>query len=331
VFTLDQRTGNILMTIAAFAAVVAVVFVAHGTLVAFVLGLLLAYLLEPVVAGVERLLPESSYARSASIVIVYAIAALVVFAAVYSAAPTVGNLLRRFGTSLPDLRARLNEIGAGPRSDLISNVRSRAGRAALSVVQDAVWLLVAPIVAIFFLGNRAGFLDSAVDLLAKRADRAKAKRTIQQVDHALAEYTRGQLILAGLSAGFYIVCMVLLGIPYAFALSFAGGVLEFVPVLGWIVAAAAVVASAWLAHAHWIWMAVLIVGWRVVQNFVISPRVMGDRLQMAPLTVLLALMIGSQIDGLAGALLSIPAVAVFRIVWTESAARDASPVALVKP
>jgi predicted PurR-regulated permease PerM len=331
VLTLDQRTTSILTTIAAYAAVVAVVLVAHATLAAFVVGLLLAYLLEPIVAGVERLLPSGWHARGVAIAVVYVIATVIVVIAGYSAAPTVANQFRRLATALPEVTARINEGGITSRSDLISSVTSRASQAAVSAVEDAAWLLVAPVVAIFFLGNRARYLDGAVDLLARRADRTRAKRTIQQVDQALAEYTRGQVVLAGLSAAFYGVCMVALGIPYALALALLGGALEFVPAVGWMAAAVAILASASHAHAHWIWMAVLIVAWRLLQNFANSPRVMGDRLRLEPMTVLFALMIGSQIDGLAGAILSIPAVAVWRVIWMEDVARDTSPVALVKP
>jgi predicted PurR-regulated permease PerM len=125
--------------------------------------------------------------------------------------------------------------------------------------------------------------------------------------------------------------MVLLGVPYALGLGIVGAALEFVPVVGWLVAAAAILVSAWLVDAHWIWMAGLILGWRLVQNFVTSPRVMGGRLQMEPITVLFALMVGSQIGGFAGAILSIPAAAVFRIVWLDRTSRDPSAVTLVKP
>ena len=56
-----------------------------------------------------------------------------------------------------------------------------------------------------------------------------------------------------------------------------------------------VLTSGWLMHAHWIWMAGLLVLWRLVQNFVNSPRIMGDRLEMEPVTVIFALMAGGQI------------------------------------
>jgi hypothetical protein len=72
VIAFDERTGNILTTIAAFAAVVGVAFVARATLVVFVLALL-AHELEPIVAGLERLLPKFLTARGMSITVVYAI------------------------------------------------------------------------------------------------------------------------------------------------------------------------------------------------------------------------------------------------------------------
>ncbi len=240
-FTIDDRTGNILTTIAAFAAIVAVV---------------------------------------------------VAIAATYSILPAAADQFRRFNTAVPALAARVNAMSWTGRGDVMAGVAARATEAAASAAENAVWLLLVPVVAIFFLGNRTAFLDALVDLFGKRGDRAKARRTIHQVDEALAQYTRAQLILAALSVAFYIVSMAVLRIPYAVALGIIGGALEFVPVLG---------------------------------------RVMGDRLQMEPLTVLLALMIGSEVGGLPGAILSIPLVAVLRIVSRDRTSRDVSPVALVKP
>jgi predicted PurR-regulated permease PerM len=331
VFTIDDRTGNILTTVAAFAAIVAVVFVARATIVAFVLALLMAYLLEPLVAGVERRLPTASHSRGAAIAIVYAVGTLVLIAAAYSVVPTAADQFQRFNAALARVAARANLTSVTGVGDLRADVTARATRAAASAAEGAVWLLLAPVVAIFFLGNRTAFVDAVVDLFGRRGDRATARRTVHRVDDVLAQYTRAQLILAGLSAVFYIVSMALLRVPYAVALGIVGGALEFVPVLGWMIAAIAILVSAWLAHAHWIWLTALIIIWRLVQNLVNSPRVMGDRLQMEPIVVLFALMVGGEVGGLAGAILSIPLVAVLRIVWTEGASREtSSPVALVK-
>jgi predicted PurR-regulated permease PerM len=332
VVALDDRTGNILTTIVVFAAVVVVAFVARATLVVFVLALLLAYLLEPVVAGVERFLPRSSHVRGASIAVVYAVGGLLAVVAAWTLAPMIANELWRLDGTLPDIAARINRASAADHGDLVAGAITRGGRAAVAAAKDVGWLLMVPIIAIFFLGNRLTLLDGAVDLFARRGDRAAARRTVEQVDRTLAEYTRAQLILAGLSAVFYAVTMALLGFPYPLALGVVGGALEFAPVVGWIVASTAILASGWLVHAHWIWMGVLIASWRIVQNFVNTPRVMGGGVQMEPITMLFALMVGGQLGGPAGVILSVPAVAVFRIVCHQRASRDtASPVALVKP
>jgi len=332
VIALDDRTGNILTTIVVFAAVVVVAFVARATFVVFVLALLLAYLLEPIVGAIEQRLPRLSHARGASVAVVYAIGTLLVVAVGYALAPTIADQARRIDAVVPGLAARIHRTSAAAHGDLFAGAAAEANRAAIGAAEDIGWLLAVPIVAIFFLGNRAAFLDSAVDLFARRGGRTAARRAIQQVDRALAEYTRAQLILASLSAIFYGVSLALLGFPYPLALGVAGGALEFVPVVGWIAAATAMLTSGWLTHAPWMWMALLIALWRIVQNFVNSPRVMGDRLQMEPITVLLALMVGGQLGGLPGVILSVPAVAVCRIVYQQRASRDTvSPVALLKP
>ena len=59
--------------------------------------------------------------------------------------------------------------------------------------------------------------------------------------------------------------------------------------------------TGWLAHAHWLTMAVLIVTWRIILNVSISPRLLGNRLQMDPIVVFFALMAGGQVAGLVGA------------------------------
>jgi predicted PurR-regulated permease PerM len=316
VLTLDDRTGNVVTTVALFAAVVVAAFVARATLVVFVMALLLAYVLEPMVSGVERLLPGGARARGASIAIVYAIGALVLVTCGFTIAPAAAEQWRRLSATLPDLPVRFNATVAA-HGDLASRAVARLMPSLAVATEDVGWLVLVPIVAIFFLENRTGFLERTADVFARRGDRAAVRRTIQRIDEALAGYTRAQLILAGLSAAFYWLSMVLLGFPYPLLLALVGGVLEFVPTVGWMTAAAAMLLFGWMGHAHWIWMVPLILVWRLVQNFVNSPRVMGDRLQMEPITVLFAFLVGAQLGGLTGVILSIPVAATLRILYDE--------------
>ena len=64
-------------------------------------------------------------------------------------------------------------------------------------------------------------------------------------------------------------------------------------------------------------MAVVIAVWKTVEGVVVSPRIMGNRLALEPVTVLFALFAGGQIGGLLGVILSVPAAAVLRILWLD--------------
>jgi predicted PurR-regulated permease PerM len=197
---------------------------------------------------------------------------------------------------------------------LIARIFERSATSA-AYVAKAVWLFVVPILAIFILQDGRQLAGGFVEALGQGRDQTAVKRIVHQVDEMLAKYIRAQLALAGLSVAFYSVAMLVLGFPYAIALGVLGGALEFLPAVGWIVSAAAVLTIGFLAHAHWIWMALLLVLWRLVQDYVNSPRIMGNNLGLQPLTVLFALMLGGQLGGIAGLYLSVPTVAVLRIVW----------------
>jgi predicted PurR-regulated permease PerM len=325
---LDDRTGNILTTIALFAAVVAGAFAARATLVVFVLALLLAYVLEPAVGWVQGRLPARARSRAASIAVVYLLIAALAAGAAYVMAPAAAEQMRRLAAAVPEMRARLaNSQVLARHGTVIAGAVERAGPALAAAAEDAGWLLLVPLIAVFFLNNREELLDDAVRVLARRREQAGARRTIAQVDAMLGQYTRAQLATAGLSMVFYTGSLALLQFPYPLALGILGGALEFLPVVGWIIAAATMLASGWVAHAPWLWMGVLIGIWRIVLNVVISPRILGDRLRMEPITVFFALMAGGQIGGVLGVILSVPLVAVLRILWLERSSAQNSAAA----
>jgi predicted PurR-regulated permease PerM len=141
----------------------------------------------------------------------------------------------------------------------------------------------------------------------------------------LAKYVRAHLALSGLSFAFYSLSMLILGFPYAIALSVLGAAREFLPTVGWIASAAVILIIGILTNSHWIWMGVLLVVWRLVQDYVTSPRIMGDSLELQPLTIMVALMVGGEVGGIPGLYLAVPAVAALRIVCLECFSRP-SPI-----
>jgi Predicted permease len=116
----------------------------------------------------------------------------------------------------------------------------------------------------------------------------------------LRHYIRAKVILAVLSLIFCSVAMLFLGYPNALALGLMAGVLEFIPVAGWITALIAIATVGMLTHSHWIWMAALLGLWRMVMDYGISPRVMGHELEIHPLLAIFTVMIGGAVGGIVG-------------------------------
>jgi predicted PurR-regulated permease PerM len=349
-FRLDDRAGNVVTTLALFLAAAAIVYLARGAFLILLVSLLFAYLLEPLVTWIQHHPWLGKKNRTWAIAQVYLVGTLVLGSLGYEYGPHLAAQIKNLNAAVPEILEGFSSgkapvgLGAGHglnasqqlrvqqlvvrHRDFIVHALERGASSAASVAENAIWLLAIPILAIFILRDGRQMRNGSNKAVEARGDRKLVMGILQRVDTMLAKYIRAQLALAGLSFVFYSVSMFALGFPHALALGLLGGVLEFLPAVGWIASAVAILAVGFLTHSHWIWMAVLVVLWRLVQNFVNSPHVMGDNLELQPLTVIFALMVGGQVAGIAGVYLSVPAVAVLRIVWLECFSTQNSPVAL---
>ncbi len=334
-FAFDDRTGNVITTLIVFLATAAVVYFARSTFLVLLVALLLSYVLEPGVSWLERHQSFGRSSRSLAIAEVYLAGTALVGGIVYKAGPGIVIQLRRFydatvellkglsGGQMPSVPAAL-ALGVTQQGqingwlarhhDQIIQLFEQGATSAAYVAGKALWLLAAPVLAIFILRYWRSMFES----LRTNAQASPTIRVLLGVDTMLAQYVRSQLALSALSFLFYLVSMLLLGFPYAFPLALLGGILEILPALGWIITAAIILLTGFLMHAHWIWMACLLGLWRVVQDYVNSPRIMGANLNMNPFIVIVALMIGGEVGGVAGAYLAVPIAAALRIVWMET-------------
>jgi predicted PurR-regulated permease PerM len=94
-----------------------------------------------------------------------------------------------------------------------------------------------------------------------------------------------------------------------------GGLLEFIPVVGWMSTFAAIVGVGIVNHAHWLWMAALLGIWRAIQDYYVAPKIMGRQLKIHPLAAILAVLVGAQVGGIVGIYLAVPVIATMRVIW----------------
>jgi predicted PurR-regulated permease PerM len=185
------------------------------------------------------------------------------------------------------------------------------------LADSAQWLgsaLLIPVLAIFFLRDGDRIADMLIRLFFSLRRRPKLYALANELHVMLTEYIRAQVLLCGFSFLFYLSAMILLRFPHAFALGMLGGLLEFLPALGWITTFAAIVGIGVVNHLHWIWMAALLGLWRVIQDYFLTPRVMGSHLKIHPLAAIFALLVGAELGGIVGIYLAVPVMASLRVI-----------------
>jgi predicted PurR-regulated permease PerM len=178
---------------------------------------------------------------------------------------------------------------------------------------------VIPILAIFFLSDGEKLAHQIIHLIATNENRKAIESLAGELHVMLQHYIRAKVILGGLSLLYCSIAMLVLGFPDAIALGILAGILEFIPVVGWITAAATIITAGILTHSHWIWMAGLLGVWRISMDYGISPRVMGHELEIHPLLAIFTLMVGGAVGGIVGIYLSVPLVAALRVIYRRFA------------
>ena len=331
---LDRRTVSVLVTVIAVAIVLALVYLARTVIVIFAFSILFAYLINPHVKFLQKHSLLFKSLKGPHIFQVYLVFLLLLAAVFHAFAPEFHG---RPGRLVRELPAFADAVASGEIADRLgrnlgwtdaqtfrlkvflkehrSNIESATQAVERSALDIAGGVLVIPILAIFFLSD-GGSLASQIILLVSPGDAIRDVRSVvAELNVMLQRYIRAKVTLGMLSFVFSSLAMLILRFPHPLALGVIAGILEFIPIAGWMMAAATIVSAGALAHSHWIWMLALLGAWRVCMDYAISPRVMGHELEIHPLLAIFAVMAGGAVGGIVGVYLSIPLVATLRVVW----------------
>ena len=132
----------------------------------------------------------------------------------------------------------------------------------------------------------------------------------------LAAYIRAQLLACGLVGFLCGIGFAVLGIPYPVLLGVLAGVLEFIPLVGpLLLAVAASIVGALHAPVLVFWVVGFLAVVRLVEDYVIYPRLIRRGIQLHPLAVIVAVLMGAELDGIAGMFLAVPTMAIASVVY----------------
>jgi predicted PurR-regulated permease PerM len=331
----DTKTAQVLFTILVFVTVLLFFYAAWRAVIAFLFAIFFAYLLEAPVNRLERWLRGSRMAAIAVVylVLVVGITLLFVFAGppiareaqtLMQQAPkwaseiSSGEIVQNVGSHhgwSEETQDRIQQFLLSHRQDAITATQNLALRA-VKTVQNVWWLLLVPILAIFFLKDGRKFGDMIINSVRDKRNRQLVSDTMDEMNQMLGGFIRSQLLLAALAMVVITVVISLMGVPYAFAVGPAAGALEFIPVVGPIIGIALILGVGFFSGYHHL-LAVLLflLVWRGIQDYISSPRILGRQLALHPLLVLFGVFAGGEVAGVIGVFLSIPVLASLRILW----------------
>lgn len=315
-----------------------------GVILLLVLSIFFAYLVSPLVDFLRRPIKLGrrtwEMPRAVAIVVAYLAILAGLSLALLLVVPRLGSQFPEFTEQAraywKDLGERMQGIDEyfrlhrmpGPLLDVINravpSLVERIGQnlelfinAILGWVVYIPWLILIPILSFFLLKDAESFRRSALQMLPRGRWRWRGDEFFQDVSSTLAAYTRAQL-----TACFFVglVCALgfaLLRMPSPLVLGFIAGVFEFVPLVGPLLIA---ILAALLATLHAGFLSALLVLLflgllRIAQDYFIYPRLIGQGIHLHPLAVIIAILSGAELAGVAGIFLAIPAVAILTVSY----------------
>ena len=231
-------------------------------------------------------------------------------------------LRQNFGIRLTFDTASLQKLAAGNWDTvqvILERIYSSLKIGGVALVGLMVNLLLAPVVMFYLLLDWHGML-ARFGSIVPRPWHAKLGSVANDIDAVLSQYLRGQILVMAILAVYYSIALSLAGIPSAFSIGVVTGLLIFIPYLGYATGLILALLVATLQFAGWEpIIAVLIVYGigQVLESFVLTPFLVGERIGLHPLAVIFALMAFGQLFGFVGVLAALPASAALLVGLRE--------------
>jgi len=317
---------------AAVALLIFVIWVIRKTLLVFATALMFAYLLYPLVDELERRLRWKTRTLAVALPFALIFSLLATFILVVNVPLTqeyntlYGKIKEKgFVQEVADWRP--GDVAVGQHlvdlyneSD-IAGILPRLSNALRSGARYLFNFFIIPILSFFILKDGRRIRDSLLELFD---DRRQVERVLRDAHFLLLEYMRSLLLLCVAVLVCFSIALSLLHVPYAIILSLIAFPLEFVPLVGPLASAAIIIGVSGFNHYQNIGLVIaFLIGYRLFQDYVLSPHLMKKGVNLHPLLVLFGVFAGGEIGSVPGIFLSIPLLALMRLAFYEWRKRDA--------
>ena len=299
-----------------------------------IFSIFFCYLIAPLVRFVEQPVyvagREIRMPRAFAILFVYTIIGILLFLCVRWFSPVLSQQATELGDNWPnykvaaskalnDANSWMHHLGLpeqwqvdlrnyiGQRAEAIWSWLGTLLFSSFGYLAYLLWLILVPILSFFLLKDASTIEGGIIQLMPNERLRKRAHWFLMDVSRTIAAYVRAQITACLVVGALVTVGLGIIGAPYAVVLGAIAGMLEFLPMLGPLIAAAIIcglslTVSIKMALVAALFLTVL----RIAQDYIIYPRIVGQGIKMHPLVVVLAILGGAEIAGLVGVFLSIP-------------------------
>jgi predicted PurR-regulated permease PerM len=325
----------------ALAVLVALVWLLSSILLPFVAGIAVAYFLDPPTDKLE----DRGLSRGLSTSIIVVCFFILMVLAGLLLVPVLHAQFSGFADRLPGYVTGLRESALPFVIDLAAklgiDIGASAGDAMKEIAADAVgfgfrllrqaWsgglalfnllslLIITPVVA-FYLLRDFDHLVAALDAWLPRQYAATVRALLADIDDVMAGFIRGQGTVCLILASFYAVSLTLAGLEFGLIIGLFSGLVSFVPFVGALLGLVLSMLTALTQflpdgdYGHIAIVAGVFVVGQVMEGYVLTPRLLGDRIGLHPVWVMFALLAGGALFGFVGILIAVPAAAAIGVM-----------------
>ncbi len=333
----DARAARAAWSVIAVVLVLAVLFRIRNVLLVFVIAVLFAYMLAPVVNFFGRVLPRfitGRRSRGYSLALVYALLVAILIASGFLIGQKVTMEAQTLAESYPKIVAGLKDRLASPdpawlrplKQYILNQINERGLTVGASILptnlterivtllSSAFYVVLIPILSFFLLKDGLQLREHVLSYAGAR--RPMWEGIFTDLHVLLGQFIRALVILSAATFFVYTTFFTIIGVPYGALLAFWSALLEFIPVVGPLAAAVTIVAVAAVSGAgHILVIIVFLAVYRIFQDYVLNPKLMGAGIEMHPLLIILGALAGEELAGIPGIFLSVPVLATLRVFY----------------
>jgi predicted PurR-regulated permease PerM len=313
----------------------------NDILLPFVVGVVVAYFLDPVVVRLQRLGMSRTWATTS----VTVLAVLIAVGVATAILPPLFSQLQSLVLSFPDytvklaaritplidpIRERLNlpplslhELQAeltqraGQVLSVAGAVAGKLAQGGLAFFNLLALLFLTPVVTFYLLRDWERLVD-AIDGALPRDNADTIRKLAHESNAAIAGYVRGQALVCISLGSIYAIGLSLVGLKFGLVIGLIAGAISFIPFVGTFVGAVMALGMALVQFPpDWIGVvkvAVVFLVGQMLEGNVLSPKLVGDRVGLHPVWIMFALLAGGALFGFVGVLIAVPVAAVVGVL-----------------